>query len=197
MKELNVEKDTVFIMIPTIYPIISGNRNHDAFDEKVDEVTLEDSIEEFNYSMQRILSHDYIWEEFMNDLKINSTRNLNIPFHPLTKSETYTWEKKQPYEILRYVCAFTLSGIQKAEEEGQTLPLDIEIPTDIEKFKCKMEHSASFMTLHGFVNDLPADMNTIMIRNFSGTVTFKKKADSMYAEELVTIKDKNNNAVVI
>ena len=185
MKELNVEKDTVYIMVPTIYPIMPSSRN-------VDEVTFEDSIEEFNYSMQRILSHDYIWEEFMNDLKINSTRNL----HPLTKSETYTWKKK-PYQILRFVCAFTLSGIQKAEEEGQSLPLDIEIPTDIEKFKCKMEHSASFMTLHGFVNDLPADMNIIMIRNFSGTVVFKKKADSMYAEELVTIKDKNNNAVVI
>ena len=192
MKELEVEKDTVFIMVPTIYPIMSSSRNHDGFDE----VTFEDSMEEFNYSMQRILNYNYIWEEFMNDVKINSTRNLNIPFHPLTKSESYTWKKK-PYELLRFVCAFTPSGIRNAEEEGQTLPLDIEIPTDTEKFKCKMEHSASFMTLRGFVNDLPADMNVIMIRNFSGTVVFKKKADSMYAEELVTIKDKNNNAVVI
>ena len=192
MKELNVEKDTVFIMVPTIYPIMSSSRNHDAFDE----VTFEDSMEEFNYSMQRILNHNYIWEEFMNDLKFNSTRNLNIPSHPLTKSETYTWKKK-PYEVLRFVCAFTLSGIQKAEEEGQSLPLDIKIPTDIEKFKCKMEHSASFMTLHGLVNDLPAVMNTIMIRNFSGTVVFKKKADSMYAEELVTIKEESNNGIAI
>lgn len=196
MKELNVEKDTVFIMVPTIYPIMSSSRNHDAFDEKVDEVTFEDCIEEFNYSMQRILSHDYIWEEFMNDLTINTVRDLNIPFYPITKTEFYTWKKK-PYQILRFVCAFTLSGIQKAEEEGQSLPLDVEIPMDIEKFKCKMEHSASFMTLHGFLNDLPADMNIIMIRNFSGKIVFKKKADSMYAEELVTIKDKNNNAVVI
>ena len=165
---------------------MSGNRNHDAFDEKVDEVTLEDSIEEFNYSMQRILNHDYIWEEFMNDLKINSTRNL----HPLTKSETYTWKKK-PYQILRFVCAFTLSGIQKAEEEGQTFPMNIE------KFKCAMKHSDNVMTVHDFMNGVMADMNIIIIRNFSGTVAFEKNDDSMYAEEVVTVKEESNKAVAI
>ena len=190
MKELAVEKDTVFIMVPTIYPIMSANRNHDAFDEKVDEVTLEDSIEEFNYSMQRILSHDYVWEEFMNDLTINIVRDLNIPFYPITKTEFYTWKKK-PNESLRFLCAFTLSGIQKAEEEGQTFPMDIE------KFKCAMKHSDNFMTVHDFMNGVMADMNIIIIRNFSGTVAFEKNDDSMYAEEVVTVKEESNKAAAI
>ena len=84
MKELIVSNDTLFIMVPTFYPSLSNHyRNNDDNDfdlEEEDELSLEDLMEEFNYSMLRVLGHNYIWEEFINDLRINIVMNQNIPF---------------------------------------------------------------------------------------------------------------------
>ena len=194
MKELMVSNDTLFIMVPTFYPSISNHyRNNDDNDfdmEEEDELSLEDLMEEFNYSMLRVLGHNYIWEEFINDLRINIVMNQNIPFDRLTRTESYTWKKK-PFESLRCLCAFTLSAINDAEEEGLNLPIDIR------EFKRKMKDSGSFMTFHSFINDMLSDMDIIIIRNFSGSVILNKNYDSLDAEELVTIKDERNNPVFI
>ena len=194
MKELTVNNDTLFIMVPTFYPSISNHyRNNDDNDfdlEEEDELSLEDLMEEFNYSMLRVLGHNYIWEEFINDLRINIVMNQNIPFDRLTRTESYNWKKK-PYESLRCLCAFTLSAINDAEEEGLNLPIDIR------EFKRKMKESGRFMTFHSFINDMLSDMDIIIIRNFSGSVILNKNYDSLDAEELVTIKDERNNPVFI
>ena len=194
MKELTVNNDTLFIMVPTFYPSISNHyRNNDDNDfdlEEEDELSLEDLMEEFNYSMLRVLGHNYIWEEFINDLQINIVMNQNIPFDRLMRSETYNWKKK-PFESLRCLCAFTLSAINNAEEEGLNLPIDIR------EFKRKMKDSGSFMNFHSFIKDAISDMDIIIIRNFSGSVILNKNYDSLDAEELVTIKDERNNPVFI
>ena len=194
MKELMVSNDTLFIMVPTLYPSMSNhyrNNDHDDFDlEEEDELSLEDLMEEFNYSMLRVLGHNYIWEEFINDLQINIVMNQNIPFDRLMRSETYNWKKK-PFESLRCLCAFTLSAINNAEEEGLNLPIDIR------EFKRKMKDSGSFMNFHSFIKDAISDMDIIIIRNFSGSVILNKNYDSLDAEELVTIKDERNNPVFI
>ena len=194
MKELMVSNDTLFIMVPTLYPSMSNhyrNNDHDDFDlEEEDELSLEDLMEEFNYSMLRVLGHNYIWEEFINDLQINIVMNQNIPFDRLTRTESYNWKKK-PYESLRCLCAFTLSAINNAEEEGLNLPIDIR------EFKRKMKDSGSFMNFHSFIKDAISDMDIIIIRNFSGSVILNKNYDSLDAEELVTIKDERNNPVFI
>ena len=193
MKELVVSNDTLFIMVPTFYPSLSNRyRNNDDndFDLEEDELSLEDLMEEFNYSVLRVLGHNYIWEEFINDLRINIVMNENIPFDRLRRSESYTWKKK-PFESLRCLGAFTLTAINDAEEQGLNLPFDIR------EFKHKMKESGSFMTFHSFIKDAISDMDIIIIRNFSGSVILKKNYDSLDAEELVTIKDVNNNPVVI
>lgn len=193
MKELTVKDDTLFIMVPTFYPTVSKDyriKINDDFDVEEEEISLEDLMEEFNYSMLRVLGHNYIWEEFINDLKINIVMNQNIPFDRLTRTESYNWKKK-PFESLRCLGAFTLSAINKAEEEGMDLPIDIR------EFKRKMKDSGSFMTFHSFIRDAISDMDIIIIRNFFGSVILKKNYDSLDAEELVTIKDVNNNPVVI
>lgn len=193
MKELMVSNETLFIMVPTFYPSLSNhyhNNDENDFELEEDELSLEDLMEEFNYSMLRILGHNYIWEEFINDLRINIVMNENIPFDRFTRSESYTWKKK-PYESLRCLGAFTLSAINDAEEQGLNLPFNIR------EFKRKMKESGSFMTFHSFIKDAISDMDIIIIRNFSGSVILNKNYDSVDAEELVTIKDVNNNPVVI
>ena len=193
MKELMVSNDTLFIMVPTFYPSLSNhyrNNNDNDFDLDEEELTLEDLMEEFNYSMLRVLGHNYIWEEFINDLRINIVKNENIPFDRLTRTESYTLKKK-PFESLRCLGAFTLSAINDAEEKG------LDLPIDIREFKRKMKRSGSFMTFHSFIKDAISDMDIIIIRNFSGSVILNKNYDSLDAEELVTIKDVNNNLVVI